>query len=242
MAALRTSWDCSGSFMCGSPPLSLLSVSIGEAAAQARGETTAQSKTILFLHSFGQSFQPWATWSREIRNELIKQSPWALNIREHSVVTAWTGTDAAETKFVEYLGTLDAQRPPDLIVTFGAPAASFVQRHRADLFPTTPMLLAAVEERRIDPSMLSEQDAVAAVRTDYFVLFDNILRLLPETTTIAMVIGSSRAEGFWMDVVQREVKPRLANRVELIFYNELPFEEILKKVASLPPHSAIFYQ
>jgi hypothetical protein len=41
---------------------------------------------------------------------------------------------------------------------------------------------------------------------------------------------------------QREVKPRLPNKVELIFYNKLPFEEILKQVASLPPHSAIFYQ
>ncbi len=218
--------------------------SFGEAAAQGKSDqTAAQPKTILFLHSFGQSFQPWATWSREIRNELTKQSPWALNIREHSVATAWTGNnDAAETKFVEYLGTLDVQRSPDLIVAFGAPAASFVQRHRADLFPATPMLLTAVEERRVNPSMLSAQDAVAAVRTDYVVLFENILRLLPETKTIAMVVGSSPAEGFWMDMVQREVKPRLGNKVELVFYNDLPFEEILKRVGSLPPHSAIFYQ
>ena len=27
-----------------------------------------------------------------------------------------------------------------------------------------------------------------------------------------------------------------------VFYNERPFEEILKEVASLPPHSAIFFQ
>jgi hypothetical protein len=43
-----------------------------------------------------------------------------------------------------------------------------------------------------------------------------------------------------MDEVQREVKPRLANKVELIFYNELPFEEILKEVASLPPTVQFF--
>ena len=90
--------------------------------------------------------------------------------------------------------------------------------------------------------MLSEQDVVAAVRTDYVVLFENILRLLPETKTIAVVVGNSPAERFWMDVVQQEAKPRLANKVELIFYSELPFEEILKRVASLPPHSAIIYQ
>ena len=42
--------------------------------------------------------------------------------------------------------------------------------------------------------------------------------------------------------MQRELKPLLENRVELRFYNERPFEEILKEVANLPPHSAIFFQ
>ena len=41
---------------------------------------------------------------------------------------------------------------------------------------------------------------------------------------------------------QRILGPLLENRVELIFYNELPFGEILKEVASLPPHTAIFFQ
>ena len=35
--------------------------------------------------------------------------------------------------------------------------------------------------------------------------------------------------------------PLLGNKVELIFYGEQPFGEILKQVASLPPHTAIFF-
>ena len=42
--------------------------------------------------------------------------------------------------------------------------------------------------------------------------------------------------------MQRVLGPLLENKVELIFYSERPFEEILKEVASLPPHSAIFFQ
>jgi signal transduction histidine kinase len=223
--------------------LVVLVVSIGGTAAQPKsGETAAQPKQVLFLHSFGPNFQPWATWSREIGRELNRQSPWPLDTQEQSLVTARGGDDPSEAKFVEYLGALYAQRPPDLIVAIGAPAARFVQLHRTGLFPTTPMLVAATEVRRVDPSMLSEQDAVVGVRSDYVALYENILRLLPETKVIAIVVGNSPNERFWMDVTQREVKPRLANKVELIFYNELPFEEILKRVASLPPHSAIFYQ
>ncbi|WP_245331085.1 sensor histidine kinase [Mesorhizobium sophorae] len=221
----------------------ILLVSIGETAAQPRsGEPSVQPKEILFLYSYGRGFQPWATWAREIRDELNQQSPWPLDIQEDSLVTARDGDDAAEAKFGEYLKALYATRRLDLIVAIGAPAARFVQKWRIDLFPTTPMLLAAVEVRRVGQSMLSERDAVVGTRVDHVALVENILRLLPETKAIAMIIGNSPPERFWIGDVQRELKPLLDNKVELIFYNERPFEEILKKVASLPPHSAIFYQ
>ena len=242
MAASRTSWLKRFIHMWIAAAV-VLAVSNGETAAQDKsGEAVAQSKKILFLYSFGPSFQPWATWGREICKEMDKQSRWPMDVHEHSVITARNGDAAADAKFVEYLAAIDDQRPPDLIVAFGAPAARFVQRHRADLYPTTPMLLAAVEVRRIDQSMLSEHDVVAAVRADYGVLFENILQLLPETKAIAIIIGNSPNERFWADEQRRILGPLLANRVELIFYNERPFGEILKETASLPPHSAIFYE
>jgi hypothetical protein len=239
MTASRTSWLRRLVYMWVAASVVLV-VSIGKTAAHPK--FAGQPKKILFLHSYGQTFQPWATWSKEIRNQLIRQSPWPLDIQEHSLITARNGGDAAEAKFVEYLSVLDAQRPPDLIVAMGAPAARFVQEHRTDLYSTTPILLAAVEVRRVDQSMLSEQDAVIGVRKDYVALFENILRLLPETKAIAIIIGNSPNERFWAGEQQRILGPLMANRVELIFSNERPFEEILKKVASLPPHSAIFYE
>ena len=242
MAASRTSWLKRLVYMWIAAAVVLV-VSIGETAAQPKsGETAAQPKKILVLHSFGPNFEQGAAWSREIRNELNRQSPWPLDIQEQSLVTALDGDDAAEAKFVEYLGALYAQRPPDLIVALGAPAARFVQQHRTDLYPTTPMLLAAVEVRRVEQSMLSEQDAVVGVRFDQVALVENILRLLPETKAIAIIIGNSPGERFWAGEQQRILGPLLKNKVELIFYNERPFEEILKEVASLPPHSAIFFQ
>jgi hypothetical protein len=109
----------------------VLVVSIGGTTAQPQsGETAAQPKKILLLHTFGPNFEQGAAWSREIQRELNKQSPWPLNIQEQSLVTALDGDDAADAKFVEYLKALYAQRPPDLIVALGAPAARFVQRHR----------------------------------------------------------------------------------------------------------------
>jgi signal transduction histidine kinase/ABC-type uncharacterized transport system substrate-binding protein len=221
-----------------------LAVSINGTAAQSRsGETAVQPKKILILYSFGPRFQPWATWSQEIDRELNRQSPWPLDIQEQSLVTALNGDADAEVKFVEYLKALFHQRPPDLIVTIGAPAAHFVQQHRATLFPTTPMLLAVIEVRRFDPSTLSEQDAVVALRADPVVLFENILRLLPETKAIAIIVGNSPNERFWAAEHQRDWSAlQKNNKVELIFYNKWTFEAILREIARLPPHTAIFYQ
>jgi len=222
----------------------VLVVSIGGTTAQPQsGETAAQPKKILLLHTFGPNFEQGAAWSREIQRELNKQSPRPLNIQEQSLVTALDGDDVADAKFVEYLKALYAQRPPDLIVALGAPAARFVQQHRPDLYPTTPMLLAAVEVRRVEPSMLSERDALAGVRYDQVAAFENVLRLLPATKTIAIILGNSPGERFWVGEYQRIVGPVLKkNNVELIFYGEQPLAEILKAVATLPPHTALFYQ
>ena len=145
-------------------------------------------------------------------------------------------------KFVEYLKALYAQRPPDLIVALGAPAARFVQQHRADLYPATPMLLTSVDWRRVEPSMLSEQDTVVAVRFDQVALVENILRLLPDTKSIAIILGNSPSEQFWAGEMQRTLRPLLENKVELILYNERSFAEILNEVARSPPHRAIFFQ
>jgi signal transduction histidine kinase len=220
----------------------ILLISIGGSAAQPQsGEPAAQPKRIMVLYSYGQHFQAWTTWSRAIRSELNRQSPWPLDIQEYSLVTARYGDEAAEAKFVEYLKALYVQRPPDLIVTLAAPAARFVQRYRADLFPTTPMLLAAVDPRRVDPSLLSEQDTLVGVQFDPVALSDNILRLLPETKTIVLINGNAPTERFWAGEMQRVLGPLLEEKVDLLFYGERSFEETLKAVASLPPHSAILF-
>jgi len=73
-------------------------------------------------------------------------------------------------------------------------------------------------------------------------LFKNILRLLPETQTIALISGNSPNARFWVNEQKRILGPLLGNKIRLIFFYEQPFEEILKEIAKLPPHSAIFFQ
>jgi len=119
----------------------------------ANSEAASAPKRIVFLHSYSQNFKPWSEYAKALRKELYLQSDWPLFIEDFSVVTGRTEHDEnAEANFVGYLSALFSSQPPDMIIAFGGPAAVFVQRHRHELFPTTPMLLTAVDQRRDGPN------------------------------------------------------------------------------------------
>src|SRR4051812_20640917 len=200
----------------------------------------AEHKRIMILHSFGREFKPWNEYAKAIRPELEQQSPWTLDVEEHSLVAARSTDPDPDGPFVEYLRSLYGRSPPDLILCIGARAAGFIQRYRSGLSPAAPMLFTAVEQRRIQFSSLTENDTVVAVRHDFRFLFESFLRIKPETQVIAMVNGNSPNELVWQNEMRRELKP-LEARVDIRWYNTLSYDEMLKQIATLPENSAIFW-
>jgi signal transduction histidine kinase len=205
------------------------------------GALATESKQVMLLHSFGRDFKPWSEYARIIRMELNQQSSWPLDITEHSLVTARSPDEDPEVPFVEYLRALFAKRSPDIIVSIGAPAAAFVQRHRQQLFATTPMVFTAVDQRRVQYSSLTANDAVVALRINYLAAMENILQVLPNTKDVMVVVGTSPIERFWKDAIAKEAAP-LANRIRVSWTDELSFEELLRQASALPPQTAIFWE
>jgi len=205
----------------------------------ASGAAAGEPRRVLMLHSFSPRFKPWSAYAETIRSEINRQSRKSVDFVDHVLLNARATDLQAEAPFVAYLGALYAGRPPDLIIAFGGPAAAFVQQHRQRLFPAVPMIVTAVDHRRVNYEKLTENDAVVPVDNDVPAVFENILQVLPDTKTIAILIGASPIERFWTEELRRELAP-LTSRVELKWYNELSFDEILKDAENLPPHSAIF--
>jgi signal transduction histidine kinase len=197
-------------------------------------------KKIMILHSVGREFRPWNEWARAIRAELDRQSPWPLDVQEHSLVAARTDAVNPEQPFLKYLQSLYSGHPPDLIICVGAPAASFMQRHRQELFPATSALFTTIEARRVQYSSMTDNDTVVAVTHSFLVLFEKFLKISPETKTIAIVNGASPNERFWRDEMIRELRP-LEGKVEIRWYDKVSYEDTLKELAALPPHAAIFW-
>jgi len=199
------------------------------------------AKRVLILHSFGREFKPWSEYGRTIRTELERQSRWQIEFFDHSLAATRVADGGAEQSFVVYLQALFASRPPDLIISIGAPAAAFVQRNRARFFADTPMVLTAIDQRRVHFSNLAENDTAVSVHIDVLAAFMNILRVLPDTENVMVVVGTSPIERFWKGAIAKDVEP-LAGRLKLSWTDELSFDALLKRASTLPPRSAIFWE
>ena len=203
------------------------------------GEAFSEPKRVLLLHSFGRDFAPWSEYARTFRDELNQQSPDPIDLYEASLATA-RFPDEEEGPFVEYLRVLFAKRRLDLVVAICSPAVGFIQRHRQELFPSIPAVYTGVERRRVSYATLTANDAVVAINNDFAAVVENILHLLPETPDIVVVIGNSPIEKFWTEQLRIAFRP-FEKRVKFTWFNDLSFEEMLKRAATLPRRSAIFF-
>ena len=95
-------------------------------------------------------------------------------------------------------------------------------------------------QRRIQRSSLTENDTVVALAQNFPAVIENILHVLPDTKTVAVVNGNSPGERLWLEDLRKEFAP-FTNRISFIWYNDRSFADILKHAAALPPHSAIFW-
>ena len=203
------------------------------------GEAFSEPKRVLILHPFGRDFVPWSQYGKTFREELLRQSPEGIDLYETSLVSARSG-DIEEGPFVEYLRALFVKRQPGLVVAISSPAIGFIQKHREQLFPSVPAVYMGLDQRRISRIALTRRDALVLTDVDFNLIVENILKVLPNTTNIAVVLGNSPNEQYWSEQIRADLKP-FENRIAFTWFNELSFDEMLKRAAALPPNTAIFF-
>jgi signal transduction histidine kinase len=206
----------------------------------ALGPVAGQTRRVLLLHSFGPYFAPWNDIAGRFREDLLKQSPYPIDLYEASLQTERFEPTQDQEPFLDYLRTLFAGRNLDLVVAMGAPAARFFLRNRARLFPDTALVVTGTDERTLTDVPRGINDTVVGSKFNQAEPVEHILRILPETERIAVIIGNSPIEKFWLAQYQRALQ-HLENRVALEWLNGLSVDDMAKRVAHLPPRSAIYY-
>lgn len=212
--------------------------------AQTSGEVppapVGAPRQVLILSSFGSDFALFNRISSDFRSELTRGLGQPLDFFEVPIDLARFVSVESQAPFADYLSALFSGRHLDLVVTLGGPAARFAQSFRQRLFAGVPVLYTGVDGRFVAAEDLTPLDAALAVNNDPPGTVEAILRLLPETERVALVIGDSPLERFWRDEV-RQLLGRFEGRLDLVWLNGLSLDQIRERVAALPPRSAVFF-
>lgn len=200
---------------------------------------SAEAKRVLIIHSFVNAAPPFTTHSVAFETVLTTEMKSEVDLDEITLDVARYATPDMEEALVEYLLKRMEQWQPDLVVPVGSPAGVFVAQHRSQLFPSTPVIYTGMDQRRLPPGETRNNASFVGESFDFPAMMDEMLRLAPRTTNVAVVIGASQLERYWAEVIQREWAP-YTHRVGFTWLNDLSFQQMLDQVSQLPPRSFIF--
>ena len=198
------------------------------------------ARRVLIVHSFGREIAPYAVSIAVFRRELALRSPEPVVFIEAALDAGRIIAPAEQAAFAAYLRERFADPVPDLIVSVAGPAAQFLVRWRDAIFPGVPLMMTAVDTRVAPRAALRHGDAVVATRIDVPRIFDALLRLLPNTGTIAVVLGTTPLERYWHQQLQQDTA-YLAGRVDFVWLDGLSLAQMKQRVAALPPRSAVYF-
>jgi PAS domain S-box-containing protein len=199
----------------------------------------AQPKRVLVVHSFGTVAPPFTIHSTAFETELVEKMGVRVDLDEVSLDMARYADPHLQEALVEYLQKRQAQWHPDLVVPIGSPAGVFVAQYRQRLFPDVPILYCGMDQRRLPADALANNAAFVGENFDLPGFVGDILQIAPRTKNIAVVIGASAVEKYWANAFREAFHP-FAERVNFIWLDDLPFEQMVERVRKLPPDSFIF--
>jgi len=140
----------------------------------------------------------------------------------------------------DYLRQKYAGSSIDVIVATPDPSLEFLLKHRADLFPNSPIVFVAV--KRPPPEVLAAGPGLTGIirANTHRKTLDLALTLHPDTEQVFVVSGTPELDKRF-EIAARQELSAYENRVRLTYLTDLPLNELIARTASLPKHSIILY-
>ena len=198
----------------------------------------AEPKRILMLHSFGRATSPYDLTSSTFRHDMLDAWPGQVAFYDFALESGRPVADN-DASIIEVLRSRFANVKLDLVVAVGPPASRFYGKYREALFPSVPLLMLSMDQRIAPVQYLQPGDAAVGIKLSPTRLLNDILALLPDTTTVAVVFGDSPGERFWIDELRAEFAP--FENLTFLWLNKLTLPDIRERVATLPPGTVVLY-
>jgi PAS domain S-box-containing protein len=150
-------------------------------------------------------------------------------------------TPGYEKAVTESLASVYAGKKIDLVIAVFYPALRFAVDHRQDLFPGTPIVFSSVPPRRFQGQKLWPGVTGVTMQVDLQGTIDLALRLQPDATNAAVVVGNTETDRYWGAAITQDLRQHQP-RLNVTDLPGLATDQLLKQVAALPPHTIVFFQ
>lgn len=143
----------------------------------------------------------------------------------------------------EYIRTKYAESHIDAIITVYDTALYFMLNNGAPLLPGIPIIASQLPfetGKKFNSSPLRRFTTGTITGESMSELMQSIFTLTPNAKHIALICGSSISDRDSETVYRQQIE-RYKDRITLISLNQLTLEEILRRVATLPPNTVVLY-
>ena len=129
----------------------------------------------------------------------------------------------------------------NLAIAVGDSSARKMAKIHDEVFPGAPVLMVACDPANPCTGSAPSNAVVMAQRVNPAVAIENILRVLPGTTNIVVVMGDSPLEQKLV-AEYHQAFAAFTNRVGFQWLNKIRFERVKGICSNLPPQTAIFFR
>jgi signal transduction histidine kinase len=130
---------------------------------------------------------------------------------------------------------------PDVIIAVRSRSLDFLLKYRDELFAGVPIVSTGMDLREVQARTLPPRITVNALRITYRPTLAMALALKPETENVALVLGASPNDHTLEALVRDEFARVAPPPLKFTYFAGLPLDELLRKVATLPPKSVVLF-
>jgi formate hydrogenlyase transcriptional activator len=209
-----------------------------DAAAPATSESAA--KRVLVIYSDERVLPANVIEDDAIRRTFAADPTVRVEFHSEFLDVARFSRESYQQQQADFFREKYAERPPDLIISGGQPALTFLVKHRGTLFTNVPVVAHGAIESRVlaevsDPRIVGVPNAFSLTGT-----IELALHMHPRTQQIAVVAGAGPRDRGFADAARRALEP-FEPRLRVRWLTNQSMAELKKELASLPDHTVVLY-
>jgi len=144
-----------------------------------------------------------------------------------------------ENEVVQFLKAKYRERHIDVVIAVGVSALDFIERRREQLWPSAPVVFAAIDEATMSRRTLPNNVTGATMQLTLQDMVKVARIVIPHLKAVAIVGDPLERQTFYRHFAD-EI-PAVAAQLEIVDLMDLPLAELAKRLAALSDHTAVIY-